>query len=712
MKYPLVMSVLSIMMICSLLNGQEQNAPAKKLSIREQLEQLNSAPAQTAKPSSQTAPQQQPVTRKVKTANVPKPVNVAVPAAVPAVETTLPEVKKETAPVAVSSDAAVQESETVPDSSWSVLLWSLSAVAAMFGLFFVLRRSEVASSMTLRAKIVSGAISSAVVMTVIGGLLFYQSNAVLEKINTRVHYDEKLVEHFSTIYASGLQMGQATRNVILNPADGKAKANHSAAQKEVEASLNESIKLIGQFQPENSVAVKRVETVQSLMANDGALQKQAQALAVQGEMKQAVELINTKETKLWRDAKKIVLELRDQQRADMKADVALIEEMTRMMWWFVGGTVAFALAIIGFISLFFLRSVIQPITSVSSALLHADLNTTLNDGRRDEIGDLKKSFDSFVREIRETLTQVSQSSHAVARASNEINLRTEDMGAGSKEQSSQAAKVSMAVEEMSRIVSANSKNAADTASTAHKAKQTAENGGEVVRKTMEGMKGISEVVHRSAETVKALGASSDQIGEIVTVISEIADQTNLLALNAAIEAARAGDQGRGFAVVADEVRKLAERTTKATKEIGGMIKQIQADTHDAVQSMDVGTRKVEEGITLAHQADRSLTEIMHISQLVTEKISEITSASEMQSEAITQINRNVEAITIVTVHNSTGTQQIAVSAAELEGLTGNLQSLLQKFNLRTETDGTSSVGEFTSAEHRERDHYALLQTTD
>ncbi|MBP6673171.1 MAG: methyl-accepting chemotaxis protein [Bacteroidetes bacterium] len=705
MKHLIIQSVLSIVMICSIHYGQEQNVPAKKLSAREQLEQLNAA----AEPVSAPVPQK-PVVRKANKPVTAKPAVVITPAAVTPTVTTEPEPKNRSTSAGEGTKTVVKETEEVESTTWNGLAWAVSAFAVLMGLFFVLRRSGLMSSMTLRAKIVSGAVSSAVLMTVIGGLLFYQSNAVLEKINTRVHYDEKLVGHYSTIYASGLQMGQATRNVILNPADGKAKANHAAALNEVETSLAESMRLIELFQPENNAALKRVETVRSLMANDGALQKQAQVLAVQGETKQAVELINTKETKLWRDAKKIVLELRDQQSADMKADVERIEGMTLMMWWFVGGTVAFALGIIGFISIFFLRSVIQPITSVSSALHHADLNTTLADARHDEIGDLKRSFDSFVREIRDTLTQVSHSSHAVAHASNEINLRTEDLGAGSKEQSNQAAKVSLAVEEMSRVVTANSKNASDTAATANKAKETAENGGVVVRKTMEGMKGISEVVHRSAETVKALGSSSDQIGEIVTVISEIADQTNLLALNAAIEAARAGDQGRGFAVVADEVRKLAERTTKATKEIGIMIKQIQADTREAVQSMDEGTRQVEHGITLAQQADRSLTEIMHISQLVTEKISEIASASEEQSEAITQINRNVEAISIVTEHNSTGTQQITVSAGELEGLTENLQNLLKKFNLRTEVSGNDSNDEYNTPAASDRYQYAMVQT--
>jgi methyl-accepting chemotaxis protein len=198
------------------------------------------------------------------------------------------------------------------------------------------------------------------------------------------------------------------------------------------------------------------------------------------------------------------------------------------------------------------------------------------------------------------------------------------------------------------------------------------------------------VVKQSAGTVQELGKSSDQIGEIIGVIDDIADQTNLLALNAAIEAARAGDQGRGFAVVADEVRKLAERTTKATKEIAGMIKKIQLDTRGAVTSMDEGTKQVDEGIKLADKAGTSLHQIVGISQKVTDMVSQIAAASEQQSTASEQISKNVEAISSVTGESAAGVQQIARAAEDLNRLTENLQQLLSKFSLGGEAQHASS----------------------
>jgi methyl-accepting chemotaxis protein len=234
---------------------------------------------------------------------------------------------------------------------------------------------------------------------------------------------------------------------------------------------------------------------------------------------------------------------------------------------------------------------------------------------------------------------------------------------------------------MTKTIVENSKNASSTAETAKEAKIAAEQGGNVVNETVGGMKRIAHVVKQSAGTVQELGRSSDQIGEIIGVIDDIAAQTNLLALNAAIEAARAGEQGRGFAVVADEVRKLAERTTKATKEIAGMIKKIQADTKGAVVSMEEGTREVDDGITLADKAGASLLEIVGISQKVTDMVAQIAAASEEQSSASEQISKNVEAISAVTGETAQGVQQIARASEDLNRLTENLQQILSKFSL-------------------------------
>jgi methyl-accepting chemotaxis protein len=327
------------------------------------------------------------------------------------------------------------------------------------------------------------------------------------------------------------------------------------------------------------------------------------------------------------------------------------------------------------------KKVFAPLTEMASQMDQADLNTKLASERSDEIGTLQKGFDKFVDSVKETLQLVSQASDAVASASSEISSSTEEMAAGTQEQSNQSAEVSRAVEEMTKTIVETSKNAVQTADTAKRAKAAAEQGGKVVEETVAGMNRIAAVVKQSADTVKALGKSSDQIGEIISVIDDIADQTNLLALNAAIEAARAGEQGRGFAVVADEVRKLAERTTKATKEIASMIKMIQNDTKGAVASMTEGTKQVDEGIKLAERAGVSLKEIVDVSETVTDMIAQIATASEQQSSASEQISKNVEAITAVTGQTANGTQQIARAAEDLNSLTENLQQMLRKFRL-------------------------------
>ncbi|MDP1994836.1 MAG: methyl-accepting chemotaxis protein, partial [Ignavibacteria bacterium] len=220
----------------------------------------------------------------------------------------------------------------------------------------------------------------------------------------------------------------------------------------------------------------------------------------------------------------------------------------------------------------------------------------------------------------------------------------------------------------------------------------AKEGGKVVNETIAGMNRISEVVRKSAETVNELGKGSDQIGEIVQVINDIADQTNLLALNAAIEAARAGEQGRGFAVVADEVRKLAERTTKATKEIAVMIKQIQKDTGGAVESMNKGTEEVEKGKVLADKAGASLKEIIIGVEEVVDMSTQVAAASEEQSSAAEQISKNIEAISSVTHQSAAGVQQIARAAEDLNRLTVNLQELTSGFTIdRTGGNGKSKT---------------------
>jgi methyl-accepting chemotaxis protein len=331
-----------------------------------------------------------------------------------------------------------------------------------------------------------------------------------------------------------------------------------------------------------------------------------------------------------------------------------------------------------------LDAVIKPVQEGSNTLAvmaTGDLTVRMQGDYRGDLKAIKESINKVGSSLEDALRKVSEAVSATAGASSQISSSTEEMAAGAHEQTSQAGEVASAVEEMTKTILENSRNASVAAETAKRAKESAVQGGKVVGETVDGMKRIADVVNKSAGTVKELGKSSDQIGEIIDVIDDIADQTNLLALNAAIEAARAGEQGRGFAVVADEVRKLAERTTKATKEIAGMIKKIQSDTAGAVTSMEEGTGEVERGIALADKAGASLKEIVGVSQKVTDMVTQIAAASEEQSSASEQISKNVEGISKVTGETAQGTQQIARAAEDLNRLTENLQRLIGDFKL-------------------------------
>lgn len=338
-----------------------------------------------------------------------------------------------------------------------------------------------------------------------------------------------------------------------------------------------------------------------------------------------------------------------------------------------------------------MNAVVQPINEsgkVLEVLAQGDLTARMTGDYKGDYAKIKDNINTMANSFSLAISDVMAAVQATASAANQISSSTEEMAAGAQEQSTQASEVASAVEEMTKTILETTKNTTLATEASKNAGKVAKDGGKVVSETIEGMNKISEVVNRSAQTVQELGKNSDQIGEIVQVIDDIADQTNLLALNAAIEAARAGEQGRGFAVVADEVRKLAERTTKATKEIATMIKQIQKDTSGAVESMQQGTKEVEAGKLLAEKAGNSLNEIIKGAELVVDIVSQVAAASEEQSSAAEQISKNIESISSVTQQSASGVQQIAHASEDLNRLTLNLQELITKFKI----DEASSSG--------------------
>jgi methyl-accepting chemotaxis protein len=346
-----------------------------------------------------------------------------------------------------------------------------------------------------------------------------------------------------------------------------------------------------------------------------------------------------------------------------------------------------ALLLAGGISFVIARSVVKPIKMVNAALEDiaegdGDLTKRLPVEGKDEVGQLCKIFNRFVDKLHDSIARVASTTASLAAASEQLSVNTAQLAKGGKEQAQQATQAAAAVEQMSATVTEMAKNAQGVAGTAQNASQAAGQGHEVVSSSIAGMSRLAETVRASASRIQSLGQRSDQIGEIVKVIEDIADQTNLLALNAAIEAARAGEQGRGFAVVADEVRKLAERTTKATKEIADTIRTIQSDTTLAVESMETGTHEAQEGMAMVNKAGERLSEIVSAVQSVTGMVQQIAAAIEEQSTATDQIAGNIEAVAAVSKRSEGGLGHVTQATTELARMAGELQTVVGGFKLR------------------------------
>jgi methyl-accepting chemotaxis protein len=299
----------------------------------------------------------------------------------------------------------------------------------------------------------------------------------------------------------------------------------------------------------------------------------------------------------------------------------------------------------------------------------------------DEIGKAGIALNGMRHSLREMVRGIASTAEHLAAASEEISAGASQSAETARVQAEQTRQVATAMAEMSAAVGEVSENSHTASDSSHRAAEAAHQGGQVVEEALDTMRRIADSSSNVAARITKLGHSSEQIGEIVAVIDEIADQTNLLALNAAIEAARAGEQGRGFAVVADEVRKLAERTTKATKEIATMIESIQVEAKSAVEAIEAGSHDVGIGVEKTTASGTALQEIIRASEQVGDMISRIATAATEQSSATVEVNSNVTQISNLTEESSAAAEQTAKACASLSKMALDLQTLVNEFRL-------------------------------
>ncbi len=299
----------------------------------------------------------------------------------------------------------------------------------------------------------------------------------------------------------------------------------------------------------------------------------------------------------------------------------------------------------------------------------------------DFTGAIADAINFAILQLRQLVARIQDTSENVSAAANETRATTLQLADASEHQAQEITAASSAINEMAAAIDQVSASAAESATVAARSVTIATNGANVVQSNVRGMDTIREQIQDTAKRIKRLGESSQEIGDIVSLISDIADQTNILALNAAIQASMAGDAGRGFAVVADEVQRLAERSASAAKQVAALVKTIQTDTNEAVSSMEQTTSEVVKGAQLAHDAGSALEEIQTVSATLAELIRDISATAKRQALSAGQVSRTMSVIQNITTQTTAATKATAVSIGDLAEMAVELRAFVADFKL-------------------------------
>jgi methyl-accepting chemotaxis protein len=417
----------------------------------------------------------------------------------------------------------------------------------------------------------------------------------------------------------------------------------------------------------------------------------------EGKIEEAKELLMGIQVERNGKMRAIANELIDEAEKEARASVSEAQQLAHdsirlflvvgLLALFIGGVLALSLNRI-------IASPLKRVSDLAVQIAAGDLTIkpTATE-RKDEVGALTRSFETMVEGLRNIVSQVLVTSEGVSSASQQLSSSAQEMNATTQEVSSTVQQIakgsettaqrvqetSRVMEQMNASVTQIATSAQQAAAASVQANDAARKGGGSVQDAVGKMKRIFETVTASAEVVKKLGNRSEQITEIVKVITDIADQTNLLALNAAIEAARAGEAGRGFAVVADEVRKLAEGSARAADQISALIREVQKETAQAVTAMAQGSQEVSEGREVANRAGESLGEIVKLAENVAGMVEQISAASEQMSAGTKQVVKSVDDIASTAEEAASATEEASASTEEMtasmEEMTASAQEL-------------------------------------
>ena len=321
----------------------------------------------------------------------------------------------------------------------------------------------------------------------------------------------------------------------------------------------------------------------------------------------------------------------------------------------------------------------------------------------DFTGAIADSINYAIDQLRSLVVSINESSVKVSQSADETRSTAIALSDASTKQAAAITEATTSINEIVSSMDTVANSADESSKVASNSVEIANKGAGAVQNTINGMDKIREQIQKTSKQIKRLGESSQEIGDIISLINDIADQTNILSLNAAIQASMAGDAGRGFAVVADEVQRLAERSGAATRQIEVLVKAIQADTNEAVISMEQTTAEVVQGARLAQDAGVALEEIEDVSNSLAQLIQDISSAAGEQSKAAGEIASTMDVIQEITSQTSADSQETAGSIENLAELAKAMRNSVSGFTLPGESmtaPQTAAVEEVGQSEER------------